>query len=111
MEFHGDIVDLYISRICIQSHHGEKPVTLVDTRDNLNNHSNISTREIEFDSIIILDSSKNIITHAYSDDEIIISFSFLTLRDVEDPVFGILIPKPVWNINFWNKYLSFTPKN
>lgn len=85
------IVDLYISRICIQSHKGEKPVTLVDTKDTLNNHSNISTREIEFDSIRILDSSKNVITHVHSDDEIIISFSFRSLRHIEDPTFGILI--------------------
>lgn len=85
------IVDLYISRICIQAHTGEKPVALVDTKDNLNIHSNISTQEIEFDSIRILDSSKNIITHVYSDDDIIISFSFLVLRTIEDPTFGILI--------------------
>lgn len=85
------IVDLYISRICIQAHTGQKPVILVDTKDNLNIHSNISTQEIQFDSIRILDLSKNIITHAHSDDEIIISFSFLTLRDIEDPTFGILI--------------------
>lgn len=85
------IVDLYISRICIQSHTGEKPVTLVDTKDSLNNHSNISTKEIEFDSIRILDTLKNTITHAHSDDEIIISFSFVTLRDIEDPTFGVLI--------------------
>jgi ABC-type polysaccharide/polyol phosphate transport system ATPase subunit len=85
------IVDLYISRLCIQSHAGEKPVTLADISDVLNNHSNISTHEIEFDSIRILDPSKKSLTHAYSGDEIIISFSFLTLRDVEDPTFGILI--------------------
>ena len=85
------IVDLYISRICIQSHTGEKPVKLLGTRDNLNNQSNISTREIEFDSIRILDSLKNVITHAHSDDEIIISFSFRSLRYIEDPTFGILI--------------------
>ena len=85
------IVDLYISRICIQSHKGEKPVTLVETKDTLNNHSNISTQEIEFDSIRILDSSKNVISHAHSDDEIIISFSFRSLRHIDDPTFGILI--------------------
>ena len=85
------IVDLYISRICIQVHTGEKPVTLVNSKETHNNHTNISTQEIEFDSIRILDSSKNIITHAHSGDEIMISFSFLTLRDVEDPIFGILI--------------------
>jgi ABC-type polysaccharide/polyol phosphate transport system ATPase subunit len=86
-----NIVDLYISRICIQSHKGEKPVTLVDTKDSLNNHSNISTREIEFDSIRILDASKNVITHVHSGDEIIISFSFRSLDHIEDPTFGILI--------------------
>lgn len=85
------IVDLYISRICIQSHTGEKPVTLVDTKESIDNHVNISTREIEFDSIRILDSSKKVITHAHSDDEIIISFSFRSLRHIEDPTFGILI--------------------
>jgi len=85
------IVDLYISRICIQSHTGEKAVTLIDTKDTLNNHSNISTREIEFGSIRILDSSKNIVTHVHSDDEIIVSFSFRSLRHIEDPTFGILI--------------------
>jgi len=85
------IVDLYISRICIQSHKGEKPVTLVEAKDTLDSHSNISTNEIEFDSIKILDSSKNIITHVHSDDEIIISFTFRSLRHIEDPTFGILI--------------------
>ncbi len=86
-----NIVDLYISRICIQSHKGEKPVTLGDTTGPLNNHMNISTKEIEFCSIRILDSSKNVITHAHSDDEIIVSFSFRSLRHIEDPTFGILI--------------------
>ncbi|MEI6294094.1 MAG: ABC transporter ATP-binding protein [Methanomicrobiales archaeon] len=85
------IVDLYISRICIQSHTGEKPVNLIDRKDSLNNHSDISTSEIEFDSIRILDSAKNSITHVHSDDEVIISFSFRTLRHIEDPTFGILI--------------------
>jgi len=85
------IVDLYISRICIQSHCGEKPVKLVNTRETINNHSNISTGEIEFDSIRILDPLNNIITHAHSDDEIIISFSFRSLRHIEDPTFGISI--------------------
>jgi ABC-type polysaccharide/polyol phosphate transport system ATPase subunit len=85
------VVDLYISRICMESHTGEKPVSLLDRTDALNNHSDISTREIKFDSIRILDSSKKIITHVHSDDEVIISFSFLTLRDIEDPAFGILI--------------------
>jgi lipopolysaccharide transport system ATP-binding protein len=85
------IVDLYISRICIQSHMGEKQVTLVDTKDTLNHHSNISTCEIEFDSIRILDSTKNVVTHVHSDDEIIISFSFRSLRHIEEPSFGILI--------------------
>jgi lipopolysaccharide transport system ATP-binding protein len=85
------IVDAYISRICIQSHKGEKPLNLVDARDTLNNHSNISTHEIEFDSIRILNPSKNVITHAYYDDEITISFSFRSLRHIEDPAFGILI--------------------
>ncbi|MGA2933650.1 MAG: ABC transporter ATP-binding protein [Methanomicrobiales archaeon] len=85
------IVDLYISRICIQSHTGEKAVALMDTKDTLNNHSNISTGEIEFDSIRILDSSKTVITHVHSDDEIIISFSFRSERLIEDPIFGILI--------------------
>lgn len=85
------IVDLYISRICIKSHTGEKPVSFVDIQDSLNNHTNISTNEIEFDSIRILDSSKNVITHVHSDDEIIISFSFRSVRYIEDPTFGILI--------------------
>jgi ABC-type polysaccharide/polyol phosphate transport system ATPase subunit len=85
------IVDLYISRICIRSHIGEKPATLVDLQDSCYNYTNISTREIEFDSIRILDSSKNVITHVHSDDEIIISFSFRSLRYIEDPTFGILI--------------------
>jgi len=85
------IVDLYISRICIQLHNGEKPVSIVDINESHDNHSNISTREIEFDSIRILDSSKNVITHVHSDDEIIISFTFRSLRHIEDPTFGILI--------------------
>jgi lipopolysaccharide transport system ATP-binding protein len=85
------IVDLYISRICIQSHTGEKVVGLMDSDDALNNHSNISTGEIEFDSIRILDLSKNVVTHVHSNEEIIISFSFRSVRHIEDPTFGILI--------------------
>lgn len=85
------IVDLYIARLCIQSHSGEKPVNLVETENRWNDHSNISTNEIEFHSISILDRSNNVITHAHSDEDVIISFSFLTLRNIEDPVFGILI--------------------
>jgi lipopolysaccharide transport system ATP-binding protein len=85
------IVDLYISRICIQSHKGEKPVILLNTKDTHINHTNISTHEIEFNSIRILDLSKNVITHVHSDDEIIISVSFRSLRHIEDPTFGILI--------------------
>jgi hypothetical protein len=57
----------------------------------LNNHSNISTREIEFDSIRIFDSSKNVITHIHSDEQIVICFSFRSLRYIEDPTYGILI--------------------
>ena len=46
---------------------------------------------IEFKSIRILDSSKNVVTHVHSGDEIIISFSFRSIRRIEDPTFGILI--------------------
>lgn len=86
-----NIVDLYISRLCIQLHNGERPIAHMDIKDTLNNHSNTSTQEIEFDSIRILDSSKNVITHAHSEEEIIISFSFRTSRYIDDPTFGILI--------------------
>lgn len=85
------IVDLYISRICIQSHKGQTPVRLVEAKETRNSHSNISTQEIDFQSIKILDSSNNIITHIQSDEEIIVSFSFRSLRYIEDPIFGILI--------------------
>jgi lipopolysaccharide transport system ATP-binding protein len=85
------IVDLYISQICIQLHNGERALTLVDTKETSINNSNISTREIEYDSIRILDSSKNVITHVHSEDEIIVSFAFRSLRHIEDPTFGILI--------------------
>jgi lipopolysaccharide transport system ATP-binding protein len=63
----------------------------MDSDDALNNHSNISTGEIEFDSIRILDLSKNVVTHVHSNEEIIISFSFRSVRHIEDPTFGILI--------------------
>jgi ABC-type polysaccharide/polyol phosphate transport system ATPase subunit len=86
-----NIIDLYISRICIQSHNGERPVTLIDIKDSPNNHANISTREIEFDSVTILDSAKNVITHVQSDEEVIISFTFRCLHPIMDPTFGILI--------------------
>ncbi len=85
------IVDLYISRLCIHSHSGEKSVYLRDRKDPVNYHSNISTSEIEFDSIKILNTVKNVITHIRSNDEIIISFSFRSYRYIEDPTFGILI--------------------
>ncbi len=86
-----NIVDLYISRICIYSHTGEKPVSLIDTKDILNNHSNISTGEIEVYSIRVLDQSRNVVTHVRGNDEIIISFLFRSLRNIDDPIFGILI--------------------
>jgi lipopolysaccharide transport system ATP-binding protein len=85
------IIDLYISRICIQSHSGDKPAALVTTTEISGNHTNISTHEVEFDSIRILDRAKKEVTHVYSEDEVIIAFSFRCLRTVEDPAFGILI--------------------
>jgi len=86
-----NIVDLYISRICIQSHTGEKLIYHIDNEDSINYHSNISTGEVEFDSIKILNTVKKVITHVRSNDEIIISFSFRSYRHIEDPTFGILI--------------------
>jgi ABC-type polysaccharide/polyol phosphate transport system ATPase subunit len=85
------ITDLYISRICMKAHQGNKKVLLVDTFDNTDNHSNISTNEIEFLSLKIFNTSRKVITHIHNGEEIIISFSFRSLRLIEDPSFGILI--------------------
>jgi lipopolysaccharide transport system ATP-binding protein len=85
------ITDLYISRICMKAHQGEKDVELLNSITNKDNYSDISTKEIEFDSVRILDTSRKKITHIHSDDEVIISFSFRSLRRIEDPSFGILI--------------------
>jgi len=85
------ITDLYISRICMKAHQGEKEVTILNNSSKNNDHSNISTKEIEFLSLQIHDTSGNIITHAHSDEEIVITFVFHSLRTVEDPTFGILI--------------------
>jgi ABC-type polysaccharide/polyol phosphate transport system ATPase subunit len=86
------IVDLYISTICKKSHHGGKEV-LIDRNLSSDNeiHSNISTNEIEFLSIKILDKYHNNKTHIFSDDEVSIVFSFRSLRRVEEPILGILI--------------------
>ncbi len=85
------IVDLYISRICINAHQGEKKVNLVSNFNDIDNHTNISTNEIEFLSIKIYDLSKNVITHVHNEEEVILSFSFRSLRLIDDPTFGILI--------------------
>ena len=85
------IVDLYISRICINAHLGEKKVNLISNFNDIDNHTNISTNEIEFLSIKIYDLSKNVITHVHNEEEVILSFSFRSLRLIDDPTFGILI--------------------
>ena len=85
------IVDLYISGICINAHLGEKKVNLVSNFNDIDNHTNISTNEIEFLSIKIYDLSKNVITHVHNEEEVILSFSFRSLRLIDDPTFGILI--------------------
>jgi hypothetical protein len=86
-----NIVDLYISRLCMKAHTGEKGVILLNTANAECNHSNISTNEIEFDSLKIMDISRKVITHIQSEEEVIISFSFLSLRYIEQPAFGILL--------------------
>ena len=85
------ITDLYISRICMKSHKGEKKVTILNKSMQDVEHSNISTQEIEFISLDMQDSTGKIVTHVHSEDEITISLSFRSLRLVEDPTFGILI--------------------
>jgi lipopolysaccharide transport system ATP-binding protein len=85
------IADLYISQICVKAHQGEKNVSILNTYADNSDHSNISTKEIEFISLTILDSYGNRITHAYCDEEIVITFAFRSLRTVDDPTFGILI--------------------
>ncbi len=78
------ITDLYISRICMEAHLGEKEVTIDE-------HSNISTGEIEFVSLEVLDRSGKFVSHIHFGDEIEIAFTFRCIRIVEDPTFGILI--------------------
>jgi hypothetical protein len=85
------IADLYISRICMKAHHGEKEVTILNKTKQDEDHSNISTNEIEVISLNIHDSTGKIVTHVHSEDEITILFSFRSLRHIEDPTFGILI--------------------
>ncbi len=85
------ITDLYISRICMKAHQGEKEVTLLNNVENSDNHSNISTNEIEFLSLTFFNTSRKVITHIHNDEEIIISFLFRSLRLIKDPIFGILI--------------------
>ena len=85
------ITDLYISRICMKAHQGEKEVTILNTSITQENHSNISTREIEFISLEILDRSGTLVSHIHYGDEIEIAFMFRSMRTVEDPTFGILI--------------------
>jgi len=86
------IVDLYISTICKKAHRGIKPVIISDSSYEIKNiHSNISTTEIELISIKILDTSRNVVTHIYSEEEILVLFTFRSLRTIDNPVFGILI--------------------
>jgi lipopolysaccharide transport system ATP-binding protein len=86
-----EVADLYLSRICMNAHQGEKEVTILNKTKLDENHSNISTNEIEFISLNIQDSAGKIVTHVHSEDEITISFSFRSLRRIEDPIFGILL--------------------
>jgi ABC-type polysaccharide/polyol phosphate transport system ATPase subunit len=85
------IVDLYISRICMNTHKGDRKVSVLENCISSEIQSNISTKDIEFGSIRILDVSNNVVTHVHSEDDAIISFSFRSLRYIEDPIFGILI--------------------
>ena len=85
------VADLYLSRICMRLHQGEKEVTILNTSKQDDEHSNISTNEIEFISLNIHDSTGKLANHVQSADEIAISFSFRSLRRIEDPTFGILI--------------------
>ncbi|OPX65141.1 MULTISPECIES: ABC transporter ATP-binding protein [unclassified Methanoregula] len=85
------IIDLYITQICLSSHSGERIVIHNDEKKPEKNHANISTNKIEFGAIRILDCKKQPVTHVYGEDEIIINYSFRCLRDIEEPVFGILI--------------------
>jgi lipopolysaccharide transport system ATP-binding protein len=75
----------------MNAHNGDKNVSVLDNCISSEIQSNISTKEIEFGSIRILDVSNNVVTHVQSEDDIIISFSFRSLRYIEDPIFGILI--------------------
>jgi ABC-type polysaccharide/polyol phosphate transport system ATPase subunit len=85
------VTDLYISRTCMKAHQGEKEVTLLNNVENSESHSNISTHEIEFLSVAFFNTSGEVITHIYNDEEIVISLSFRSLRHIQDPIFGILI--------------------
>jgi lipopolysaccharide transport system ATP-binding protein len=75
----------------MKAHQGEKEVTILNKSIQDVEHSNISTHEIEFISLDIHDSTGKTVTHVHSEDEITISFSFRSLRRIEDPTFGILI--------------------
>ena len=86
-----EITDLYISMICMKAHRGEKAVTILNKSKKDVDHSNISTHEIEFISLNYYDINGKMVTHIHSEDEITISFSFRSLRLIEDPIFGILI--------------------
>jgi lipopolysaccharide transport system ATP-binding protein len=85
------ITDLYISRICMKAHQGEKEVTILNHPSINDDHSNISTNEIEFIALQIRDTLGKSITHAHADEEIVIAFVFRSLHTVEEPAFGILI--------------------
>jgi len=85
------VADLYISRICMKAHSGEKEVTFLINKELSENRSNISTNEIEFVSLKFFDSYGKEITHVHCDDEIIIAFAFRCLRQIDEPTFGILL--------------------
>jgi ABC-type polysaccharide/polyol phosphate transport system ATPase subunit len=85
------IVDLYISTICKKSHKGLKEVIIQNSlTEEQDIRSDISTNEIEFTSLSIMDTIQKDITHVSSGQEVIVSFSFHSLRVIEEPVFGIL---------------------
>lgn len=89
----SSIANLYLGMVCKRQHKGEKEVKILKSEMVHENDTNLrfTTGEIDVIKIEILDSNKSPVSHIHSRDSFSISLTFKSNRDIEEPIFGILI--------------------
>ena len=89
----SSIANLYLGMVCKRQHKGEKEVKILKSEMIQENDNNIciTTGEIDVIKIEILDTNKSPVSHIHSRDSFSISLTFKSNRDIEEPIFGILI--------------------